>query len=224
MTTNRNRMVVGLALVALGLAACGQDDGAEVRNIGGDGASISGTHTGSASASGTHTGSASGSGTHTGSASGTKTGSASGTHTGSGSATEAAAGCEPVGDQQAADTSVGVALDEWSIRSTPTEVGTGTVAFDTSNVGEEPHEFVVIRTDTPAGELPTDADGAVDENAIDGEVIGEIEPYPAGEDCAGTFDLEPGNYAFVCNIVEREDGEVEAHYQLGMRADFTVTG
>lgn len=82
MSTPRHRVVVGLTVAALGLAACGQDDGAQVRNIGGDGASISG------SASGTHTGSASG--THTGS--GAHTGSGSATHTGSGSATAATDG------------------------------------------------------------------------------------------------------------------------------------
>jgi hypothetical protein len=37
-----------------------------------------------------------------------------------------------------------------------------------------------------------------------------------------TFDLAPGNYVFICNLVEEEDGVLESHYQLGMSVAFTV--
>jgi hypothetical protein len=37
-----------------------------------------------------------------------------------------------------------------------------------------------------------------------------------------TVDLDAGSYALICNIVEEEEGEPEAHYAEGMRADFTV--
>ena len=68
------------------LAACGTDDGGEVRLIDDSGGSVSISASGTGSASGTHTGSASASGTHTGSASGSATGSPSGSPTGSASA------------------------------------------------------------------------------------------------------------------------------------------
>jgi hypothetical protein len=36
-------------------------------------------------------------------------------------------------------------------------------------------------------------------------------------------DLESGSYVLICNIVEKEEGgEVESHYQNGMRTEFTV--
>jgi hypothetical protein len=132
--------------------------------------------------------------------------------------------CLPVGDPADADVTVAAVLDEWSINAEPADVAASVVAFDVDNAGDEPHELVVIRTDTPASALPTNPDGAVDEAAVNGDVIGEVEPFPAGEQCVGVFDLRPGSYALVCNIVEEEDGQIEAHYQLGMRTAFRMTG
>lgn len=151
---------------------------------------------------------------------------ASGAITGSGSqaASGVATECVPVGDPESAETTVGVAVSEWSIESDAIEVAAGAVAFDVGNDGAEAHEVVVIRADTPAADLPTTEEGAVDEDAIDGEAIGEVEPFPSGERCIGVFDLEPGSYALVCNIVEQEDGATEAHYAEGMLADFIVSG
>jgi len=38
------------------------------------------------------------------------------------------------------------------------------------------------------------------------------------------FDLAPGKYVLICNIVQTEpDGSKEAHYKVGMRTAFTVT-
>jgi hypothetical protein len=40
-----------------------------------------------------------------------------------------------------------------------------------------------------------------------------------------SFDLAPGKYVLICNIVQTEpDGSIEAHYKVGMRTAFTVTG
>ena len=68
-----------------------------------------------------------------------------------------------------------------------------------------------------------DPDGAVDEEGGGITVIGEIEPFAPGQTMNASFDLEPGSYVFVCNVVEDEDGETESHYQNGMRAAFTVS-
>ena len=39
-----------------------------------------------------------------------------------------------------------------------------------------------------------------------------------------SFDLAPGKYVLICNIVQTEpDGSKEAHYKVGMRTAFTVT-
>jgi hypothetical protein len=83
---------------------------------------------------------------------------------------------------------------------------------------------VVVKADD-VDSLPTTDDGIVDEEQLEeGAFIGEIEAFPSGEDCTGTFDLEPGTYALFCNILEVEEGEPENHYELGMRTEIEVTG
>jgi hypothetical protein len=116
-----------------------------------------------------------------------------------------------------------VTLDEFTIDVEGSGAAPGTVAFEADNQGEEPHEIVVAAFEEDPADLPTDDDGAVDEAQLPaGAVIGEIEGFPAGETCAGAFELEAGEYALFCNIVEEEDGAVEAHYAEGMFTSFTV--
>src|SRR5947207_529142 len=49
--------------------------------------------------------------------------------------------------------SLTVALDQWSITPRATTVAAGPVTFDVSNDGGVTHEFVVMKTDTPAADL-----------------------------------------------------------------------
>jgi uncharacterized cupredoxin-like copper-binding protein len=53
----------------------------------------------------------------------------------------------------------------------------------------------------------------VDEDAV-GELIGEVEDFPGGETETGTFGLQPGTYALICNVA--------GHYEQGMYAQLTV--
>jgi plastocyanin len=189
------RRLAGLVLVLLLAAAgCGSDDGAGVRNV-------------------DATGGATGSGSASGSASGPGSGSAS-----------AAAACKPVGDAATADTKVAVELKEWAILPKQASAKAGTITFESANVGKDAHELVIARADDPAN-LPTGADGTVDEAKLpQGAMIGEVEAFPAGETCPGTFELRPGRYALFCNLLEQEGGTTENHYKLGMRTSFEVTG
>lgn len=198
MRQGRAPLLVAVAVLAMVvLAACGDDDGASVRDLGGSASSGSGSGSGSASGSGSGSGSASGS---------------------------AVAHCEPVGDASSADTTVAVTLDEWSIEVAESEVPAGTITFAATNSGEDAHEVVIVRSDD-VDSLPTTGDGIVDEEQLtEGTFIGEIEAFPSGEDCTGTFDLEPGTYALFCNILESEEGELENHFELGMRTEIDVTG
>lgn len=199
------RLVIGIAACALVLGACGDDDGGEVRDVDG------GTETGSAS------GTASGSGSATGSGSGSASAPASG------SATGIAAECVPVGDPADADVTVEVELSEWAIELSTDAVDAGAILFDAANVGAEPHELVIVEGVAP-DDLPLDEHGALDESGLPaGALIGEIEPFPGGEECTGVFELDPGEYTLVCNIVETEEsGEVEAHLAEGMVTTLTV--
>jgi hypothetical protein len=186
--------MAGLTLAfLLGASACGDDDGAGVREVG-DGGSASGSASGSGSGS-----AASGSA--------------------SGSAAEAA--CAPVGDLASADSTVTVELDEFTIEPIGTATA-GAVGFELTNIGEEPHEMVVVAGDSIEA-LPTDADGAlVEADLPDGSFIGEVEPFPGGEDCSGVFELAAGDYVLLCNIVEEEDGQTESHLAEGMATTFSV--
>jgi uncharacterized cupredoxin-like copper-binding protein len=116
---------------------------------------------------------------------------------------------------------VNVTLAEFSITPDNASVAAGPVYFLASNDGAEPHELVVIRSDAAPGDLPVDEDGRVPEDEV--SMVGEIEPFAAGSDASIVFDLQPGNYVLICNIVEEEaSGELESHYQEGMTTAFTV--
>lgn len=144
------------------------------------------------------------------------------TGSGSGSGTVGASGvgaCEPVGD--GGGTEVGVTLDEWKVVASPASVAAGKVTFDVRNEGEEPHELVVVRAES-ASELKI-VDGKVDEDALPaGAFVGEVEAFPAGQTCKGTFELTAGSYVLFCNIVETHEGKPESHVQEGMVTTFEV--
>jgi hypothetical protein len=191
MTTRSKRRLATLTIaLLLGAAACGDDDGSGVREIG------------------------DGSGSASGSASGSGSGSASG------SAAEEA-GCVPFGDPTTAQSVVAAELDEFTIMTRGTATA-GSVHFAITNAGEEPHEMAVVRADS-IEEIPTDENGSMDDAALpDGALIGEVEPFPGGASCHGTFELEAGDYVLLCAIVEEEDGQVESHMAEGMATTFTV--
>lgn len=120
--------------------------------------------------------------------------------------------------------SVEVTLQEFAVVPAESEVSAGSVEFVVTNEGpEDPHEFVVFKTDLAPDALPTAEDGSVEEEGEGVELIGEIEEFPVGETETITFDLDAGNYVFICNLVEEEEGGLESHYQEGMRVAFTVT-
>ena len=191
------RLLGVLVAVALSAAACGDDDGAAVRETG----------SGSASASGSGSASASGSGSASGSDSASDTGE-----------------CHVENGVTGETTSeVHAELTEYTIVLAETSAKAGKVKFEGENAGKEDHEIAIVRTDDVT-KLPLTADGAVDAAAIGDALIGEIEPFASGTECDGTFELAAGNYAVICNIVEEEaNGEKEAHFKEGMYTTLTVT-
>lgn len=116
-------------------------------------------------------------------------------------------------------TTVAVTLQEWAVVPAADSAPAGDITFDVTNKGPaDVHEFVVIKTDLDAADLPTDADGVVEEAGGGMDVIDQTEDVPAGETQALTVTLAAGSYVLVCNIMG-----FEAHYQMGMRTVFTVT-
>jgi uncharacterized cupredoxin-like copper-binding protein len=98
-----------------------------------------------------------------------------------------------------------------------TTVQAGEVTFNVDNQGVKTHEFVVLKTDTSAGDFQlTTFEGEkdrIDEDA-DGVNVGETGDMDAGTTKTLTIDLKPGHYALVCNLA--------GHYRMGMFSDFVV--
>ena len=139
-------------------------------------------------------------------------------------ATEATPAATDLGAAAGGPTEVGVILQEWAVIPETTTLAAGSITFNVENIGPaDPHELVIVRTDIPGGELPTREDGGFDEEGEGVEVIGEIEEFAPGTTQSATFDLAPGHYVFLCNLVEEEEGELEAHYRMGMWVDVEVT-
>ncbi|MCA9843906.1 MAG: hypothetical protein KC482_04500 [Dehalococcoidia bacterium] len=144
----------------------------------------------------------------------------SGSISGSGSGTGVGIGSGVVEDKPDGATQVDVLLSEWAITPSETSVRAGEIYFLVENAGpDDAHEFVVIRTDEAPDALPV-VEGRVPEGDVD--LVDEIRPYTPGSSASITLDLEPGKYVFICNIAEVEGGELESHYELGMRVGFEV--
>jgi uncharacterized cupredoxin-like copper-binding protein len=117
---------------------------------------------------------------------------------------------------------VQITLQEFAIGTVPASAAAGSVTFDIENKGpDDDHEFVVFRTDLEPTELPTVANGSVDEEGEGLELIDEVEEIEPGATGNLTVDLDAGNYVFICNIYDKD--EKESHYQEGMRTAFTVS-
>jgi uncharacterized cupredoxin-like copper-binding protein len=121
----------------------------------------------------------------------------------------------------AGPTTVDVTLMEFAIGTSVAKARAGDVTFDITNEGpDDQHEFVVIKTDLGPTDLPTKADGSVDEEGEGIEVIDEVEELDVDSSEELTVDLEPGAYVLICNIFDADENE--AHYQEGMRTSFSV--
>lgn len=130
---------------------------------------------------------------------------------------------ESSGSPAAGATTIQVTLQEWAVLPAQESAPAGDVTFQVANEGpDDPHEFVVLKTDLDPGSLPTDTNGAVEEEGGEIELIGEIEDIGVGEAQDLTVPLTAGEYVLLCNIYD--ESEKEAHYTMGMRVAFTVGG
>lgn len=192
------RLLMLVIAGALVMSGC-SDDGASVRTIGTESGSDTIIPPGSELATG--------SGSTSGSASGLEEGPA----------------CKPVGIELEPDAIIDVTITDGDIELSADEVEAGTVRFEVTNAGDEPHELLVVFSATPQ-ELPLEDEGGVDESGItENTVVGEVTIFPAGTTCPGVFDLPDGQYVLFCNVVE-PDGQNASHFENGETAQLTVTG
>ena len=100
---------------------------------------------------------------------------------------------------------------ELNMKVNATSANAGEVAFVVKNKGKLEHEFVLLRTKTPAAKLPAgDEANTVSERGFTAELDG-IEP---SRTVAMVLSLKKGHYVLLCNI--------EGHYAAGMRSDLTL--
>ena len=128
-----------------------------------------------------------------------------------------------MGDIATAETTLEYTLDEFSIEG-PATVPAGRIGLQLVNVGEAPHEVIVMRAESYES-LPKNEHGTVDEAQLPADaVIGEVDRFPGGgETCSGVFDLQPGRYVLVCNIEFQNGPQVISHAGRGMTLDLEVT-
>ena len=102
-------------------------------------------------------------------------------------------------------------LSEYKIELSSASAPAGKIIFNVTNAGTIVHEFVILKTDTLAKDLPLAGD-SVDEGAFN--AIGEVEETEPGGSGTFTGTLAPGHYAIICNV--------SGHVSQGMVTDLTV--
>ena len=116
-------------------------------------------------------------------------------------------------EEQTSNKIVG-SVEEWKVKISATSAIAGEVTFAIANFGTVPHEFLVVKTDIPLGEIPLGSNNRFDEEAKGLTVVDEISEWQPGTAGVLKVTLEPGNYQLLCNIA--------GHYKNGMHAAFEV--
>jgi uncharacterized cupredoxin-like copper-binding protein len=108
---------------------------------------------------------------------------------------------------------VSVAEKDFHI-SAPSTIRAGAVSFTVHNEGPERHEFIVARVGGTSS-LALRPDGlTIDEEALQKQEVGELEPGEPGTVRTLHLTLAPGRYVFFCNMA--------GHYLGGMRHEVVV--
>lgn len=109
---------------------------------------------------------------------------------------------------------VKVTQRDYAIDLDPAAMKAGKIRFDIENEGSADHEFTILRTDLGVESLPLRDDDWVDESAAGIQDAGGFDHVFPDKPKDLELDLSAGNYVIICNI--------QGHYELGMRASFTV--
>jgi uncharacterized cupredoxin-like copper-binding protein len=108
--------------------------------------------------------------------------------------------------------SLKVGMGDYFFKPQSATVSAGKVKVSAINNGQLPHEMVLAKTNLDPSQLPTTADGSVNEENLNSP--GEVPDVAAGQTKHGTIPLTPGNYVMFCNL--------PGHYAAGMYGTLTV--
>lgn len=112
-----------------------------------------------------------------------------------------------------AGTVINVTEKDFAITAAASTSSGGNITFSVTNQGPATHEFVVVRSDLPSGQLPIGSDGlSVNEDVL--TTVGEIDQVDYGSTETVHVSLPPGRYVFFCNL--------EGHYLGGMHGALVV--
>jgi uncharacterized cupredoxin-like copper-binding protein len=106
-------------------------------------------------------------------------------------------------------TTTTITAKEFAFSPATIDAKAGKVRIALKNAGKFPHELEIIKTDKAPDALEVKG-----KRAVATDDIGEISTIQGGETKTGTFDLQPGNYIYICNI--------PGHYADGMHGKLTV--
>ena len=109
------------------------------------------------------------------------------------------------------DVQLTVTLKDYTVTLSSPTVKAGTVKIGVQNSGSMAHEFELIKTDLAADKLVVDGGSA---KAKEDGLVKQVQNISVGKVSVVTADLAAGHYVIICNVA--------GHYQLGMRAAFTV--
>jgi hypothetical protein len=116
--------------------------------------------------------------------------------------------------------SVDVTVSEFAFSLSRDTAPAGPVELVARNIGLIAHEVTVVRHDGDPGSFPLNPVGGADTSGLpDGAEVGRIWSFDPDVTCRATFDLAPGRYALLCNVVD--DG-TNPHYSQGMHTALEV--
>jgi uncharacterized cupredoxin-like copper-binding protein len=123
-------------------------------------------------------------------------------------------GCSSSGGKTHAATTVAPILEkDFKITAGRYDLRAGKVDLSVKNQGPDAHELLVVR-ETNSG-LPLRKDGlTVDEDAIEKQTLGTLEPGQPGKTRQLHVNLKPGRYLLLCNM--------SGHYLGGMHTELVV--
>lgn len=109
---------------------------------------------------------------------------------------------------------VAVDVTEWAVRSGSESAPPGRIIFEVTNVGDEQHNFSVLKTDLDPSALPVTSGGGANVTVEEIEVVGFLPTFGSQDTVDLTVDVAEGDYVLICNLVD--------HYSKGMATAFTV--
>lgn len=147
-------------------------------------------------------------------------GGASVTDTGSSTGSEPANDkpCQPIGEdlEAGADQTLAIELADYFFGPSAPEVDEGTVTFETTNAGNEPHELAFL---PGGGAIPITDTGELDEDALAAAGAFELEAFAPGLECNATYELAAGEYTLFCAVTSPDGTH---HYDKGMQGLLVV--